>query len=116
MTKKYRTYKDLEDNRTLDCSGVDDMRGMYFYHREIIHAQNTDFSGAVLYKCYIKSEIKNVLNISPVRSEKDMSFYLRGEDLRGCNLMNADLRKADLSHAIMAKRQTLQKQTSSESS
>ena len=96
------TYSDLKKRKYLDCSILKDMRGRYIYNKVILNAKNSDFRGAVLYKCFCESNIQDALIISPKTSEEEVYISAPGTNLHLSNLMWADLSGADLSGADLS--------------
>lgn len=92
------TYDDIKKLRNLDCAEIKDLRGQIIHNRILLNYENTDFTGCVLYRCF-PSGILGVLEVNPAKSEDDVSFYLRGADLRDAYLYNAHLGGANLGGA-----------------
>lgn len=90
----------LQQFREFDCSLEADIRGMYIENKVVINSEDsTDFSGCVLFKCYIGCDVKNAIVIDPVSEADDVPYNLENLDLSNAKLFNVSLRGANLKNA-----------------
>lgn len=86
--------------KEFDCSLEADIRGMYIENKVVINSEDsTDFSGCVLFKCYIGCDVKNAIVIDPVSKADDVPYNLENLDLSNAKLFNVSLRGANLKNA-----------------
>lgn len=91
----------LQKFREFDCSLEADIRGMYIENKIVINSEDsTDFSGCVLYRCYIGCDVKNAIVIDPIAEADDVPYNLENLDLSNASLFNVSLRGANLKNAI----------------
>ena len=90
----------LQQFREFDCSLEADIRGMYIENKVVISSEDsTDFSGCVLFKCYIGCDVKNAIVIDPVSEADDVPYNLENCNLNYANLYNVSLRGSNLKNA-----------------
>lgn len=98
----YRNKEFIQQFREFDCSLEADIRGMYIENKVVINSEDsTDFSGCVLFKCYVGCDVKNAIVIDPVSKADDVPYNLENLDLSNAKLFNVSLRGANLKNATL---------------
>lgn len=92
----------LQQFREFDCSLEADIRGMYIENKVVINSEDsTDFSGCVLFKCYIGCDVKNAIVVDPISEVDDVPYNLENLDLSHASLFNVSLRGSNLKNVIL---------------
>lgn len=92
----------IQKFREFDCSLEADIRGMYIENKVVINSEDsTNFSGCILFKCYIGCDVKNAIVVDPVSKADDVPYNLENLDLSNAKLFNVSLRGANLKNATL---------------